>query len=185
MIEALKAVAAGELRPAYVPARPPSEASAGWTVEPHAGMARGAGRAADGRRRHGDARRCGRVRADAPGAELLVAVGVDGDGEPVAAAIAASAEGVSVEAVMRYDATRSLGNVTFDGARAPTGGRPPRCSPTPGTGPGADRGRIARRGADVPRGRRSSTRKERFTFGRAIGSYQAIKHELDRDAAPP
>ncbi len=26
--------------------------------------------------------------------------------------------------------------------------------------------------------------KERFTFGRAIGSYQSIKHELDRGAAP-
>src|SRR5205085_3095222 len=38
--ESLEAVAGGELRPAYVPARPPSELENGWTVEPHSGFAR-------------------------------------------------------------------------------------------------------------------------------------------------
>src|SRR5437764_2069925 len=32
--ESLAAVAAGEVRPAYVPARPPSDQEPGWTVEP-------------------------------------------------------------------------------------------------------------------------------------------------------
>ncbi len=31
--ESLAAVAAGELRPVYLPARPPSELEPGWTVE--------------------------------------------------------------------------------------------------------------------------------------------------------
>src|SRR5947209_16757429 len=38
--EALDAVAAGELRPVYVPARPPSFGEEGWTVEPRGGFVR-------------------------------------------------------------------------------------------------------------------------------------------------
>ena len=38
-------------------------------------------------------------------------------GAPVAAAVAADADGVSTESLWRYDATRPLGHVTFDGAR--------------------------------------------------------------------
>src|SRR5947209_213926 len=38
--ESLQAVAAGELRPVYVPARPPSELEEGWTVEPASGLTR-------------------------------------------------------------------------------------------------------------------------------------------------
>jgi len=54
---------------------------------------------------------------DAPGADLLVAIGETADGTPVAAAIDADAEGVSVEALTRYDATRSLAHVSFSQAR--------------------------------------------------------------------
>src|SRR5947209_431369 len=43
--ESLERIAAGELRPAYVPARPPSELEQGWTVEPRSGFAREIGRA--------------------------------------------------------------------------------------------------------------------------------------------
>src|SRR5205085_1497560 len=86
--------------------------------------------------------------------------------------------GVSVEPVTRYDAARSLGHVTF----------------------GPARGRRLDVGADVLSDAwylaqaliaaeslgavqtclemSVSYAKERFTFGRAIGSYQAIKHEL-------
>ena len=35
--ESLPAIAAGELRPAYVPARPPGELEPAWTVEPDLG----------------------------------------------------------------------------------------------------------------------------------------------------
>src|SRR5437764_3929179 len=38
--ECLEAVAAGELRPAYVPARPPSANEREWTVEARSGMGR-------------------------------------------------------------------------------------------------------------------------------------------------
>ena len=57
----------------------------------------------------------------------------------------------SVETVIRYDATRSLGHVTFSRrprapARRRRGGARRRLVPRPG----ADRGRVARRGSDVP-----------------------------------
>ena len=174
----LEAVAAGELRPAYVPARPPSELEPGWTVEAAAGFARAAAPTVSG---DGDEVTLDGTVAwvpDAPGAELLVAIGVDAGGQPVAVAVEAGADGVAVETVMRYDATRSLGHVTFTGAR--------------GRRLAADAGVLADAwylahaliaaesiGAvqtclDVS----VAYAKERFTFGRAIGSYQAIKHEL-------
>jgi alkylation response protein AidB-like acyl-CoA dehydrogenase len=115
---------------------------------------------------------------DAPGADLLVAIGRGDGGLPAAVAIAADAEGVSIEPLRAYDATRSLGNVTFSSAR----GR------KLDVGPGVldDAWYLAQAliaaeslGAvqtclDVS----VAYAKERFTFGRAIGSYQAIKHEL-------
>ena len=117
--ESLPAIAAGELRPAYVPARPPSDLDPAWTVEPRSGMARVAAPSAivDG----DYVRLDGEVAfvPDAPGSELLVAVGVTDDGAPVGVAIEASGAGVTVEPVMRYDATRSLGHVTFRGAARP------------------------------------------------------------------
>jgi alkylation response protein AidB-like acyl-CoA dehydrogenase len=176
--ESLAALAAGEARPAYVPARPPGELEPAWTVEPVSGFARaGAPRASvDGDQVTLD----GTVAfvPDAPGADLLVAVGIDDDGQPVGVAIDAGAEGVSVEKIVRYDATRSLGHVTFSAAR----GR--RLAVEPAVL--ADAWYLAHAliaaesiGAvqtclDVSVG----YAKERFTFGRAIGSYQAIKHEL-------
>jgi alkylation response protein AidB-like acyl-CoA dehydrogenase len=174
----LPAVAAGELRPVYVPARPPGELEESWTVEAAAGFARVAAPlvAAAGDEVTVD----GAVAwvPDAPGADLLVVVGVDGDGEPVAVAVEAGAETVAVESVVRYDASRSLGHVTFTGAR----GRRLAVE----TDVLADAWYLAHAliaaesiGAvqtclDVS----VAYAKERFTFGRAIGSYQAIKHEL-------
>src|SRR5437764_9202748 len=38
--ESLSAIAAGQLRPAYVPARPPGDLVNGWTVDPSAGLSR-------------------------------------------------------------------------------------------------------------------------------------------------
>jgi len=176
--ESLEAVAAGEMRPAYLPARPPSELERGWTVEPASGLTRAeAPRATvEGDRVLLD----GTVAfvPDAPGADLLVAIGESEDGAPVAAAVPCDADGLSVESVMRYDATRALGHVTFSSAS----------------------GRLLEVGADtltdawyvaqsllaaesigaVQTCLETSVAyaKERFTFGRAIGSYQAIKHEL-------
>ena len=174
----LAEVAAGELRPAYVPARPPSDLEDQWTVDPRTGYARGAAPKAsvDGDEVTLD----GTVAfvPDAPGADLLVAVGVTADGSPVAVAVPSDADGLSVQPVTRYDATRSLGHVTFASAR----GR--RLDVDAGVL--ADAWYLAQAliageslGAvqtclDIS----VAYAKERFTFGRAIGSYQAIKHEL-------
>jgi alkylation response protein AidB-like acyl-CoA dehydrogenase len=176
--ESLPAVASGELRPAYVPARPPSEDESRWTVEPSSGMARpDAPRAVVS---GAEVELDGTVAfvPDAPGADLLVAVAVSEDGSPVAVAVAADSEGVSVEAVVRYDATRSLGHVTFTRAR----GRRLDVGPEVL----ADAWYLAH--ALIAAESLGAVQtclevsvayaKERFTFGRAIGSYQAVKHEL-------
>jgi alkylation response protein AidB-like acyl-CoA dehydrogenase len=176
--ESLEAVAVGEVRPVYVPARPPGDEVGGWTVDAASGLERPSAPKAEV---DGDSVTLTGAAAfvpDAPGADLLVAIGVTGDGTPVAAAISADASGVSVEGVMRYDATRSLGHITFEGAQ----------------------GRKLDVGEEVLEDAWYLTQaligseslgavqsclevaveyaKERFTFGRAIGSYQAIKHDL-------
>jgi alkylation response protein AidB-like acyl-CoA dehydrogenase len=176
--ESLPAVAAGDVRPAYVPLRPPSGVERAWTAEPAAGLAR-----AQAPRVQGDGSSVtldGSVAfvPDAPGAGLLVAVAVREGGAVVAVAIDADSEGVTVEPVTRYDATRSLAHVSFKGAV----GRPLA----------VDREVLTKAwylahaliaaeslGAVQTCLEVSVTyAKERFTFGRAIGSYQAIKHEL-------
>jgi alkylation response protein AidB-like acyl-CoA dehydrogenase len=169
--EALRAVAAGEVRPVYVPARPPGDAGDGWTADARQGLARVAAPTIGD-----DGTVTGAVAwvPDAPGAELFVVVGTDASGAPAAAVV----EGAAVEAVTRYDATRSLGHVMFDGA--------------PGRRLAVDADALASAWyvaqaliAAESLGTIQTTldmsvqyAKERFTFGRAIGSYQAIKHEL-------
>ncbi len=115
---------------------------------------------------------------DLADAGLLVAIGVTADGEPVGVAVEADADGIAVEAVRSYDATRSLAHVSFQGAR----GRRLEVD----LGVLEDAWYLAQAliaaeslGAvqtclDVS----VQYAKERFTFGRAIGSYQAVKHEL-------
>jgi alkylation response protein AidB-like acyl-CoA dehydrogenase len=172
----LSAVAAGDVRPAWLPARPPGDLVDGWTVEPREGMRRaGAPRAAV----NGDTVTfTGEVAfvPDAPGADLLVVVGVDDGGRPVAGVIEAGAAGV--EAVRRYDATRSLGHVTLAGA--------------PGRRLTVDEDQLARAwylaqallaaesvgAVETALEMAVQYAKQRFTFGRAIGSYQAVKHGL-------
>ena len=174
----LEAVAAGELRPVYVPTRPPGELEQSWTAEPAAGFARADAPSVTG---EGDEVTIDGMVAwvpDAPGADLLVAVGVDGSGQPVALAVESGADGVAVETVVRYDATRSLGHVTFTGAR----GR----RLAVGAGVAADAWYLAHAliaaesigAVQTCLDMSVAYAKERFTFGRAIGSYQAIKHEL-------
>jgi alkylation response protein AidB-like acyl-CoA dehydrogenase len=176
--ESLEAVASGELRPAYVPARPPGDRESEWTVEPLSGWGR---HPAPKATTEGDQVTLEGTVAfvpDTPGAGLLVAVGVTSDGEPVAAAVPAEGSGVSVEPVVRYDATRVLGHVTFNGAS----GRKLELGP--------DRlanawylahALIAAESLGAVQTCLDTSvayAKERFTFGRPIGSYQAIKHEL-------
>jgi alkylation response protein AidB-like acyl-CoA dehydrogenase len=174
----LEAIAAGAVRTAWLPARPPGDADPdpAWTVERARGMGREAAPTASVE--GGEVTFSGTVAwvPDAPGAEILVVVGVTADREPVAGAIEASA--AAVESVVRYDATRALAHVTLDGAR----------------GARLDVGpeQIARAwylaqallaaesvgAVETALEMAVAYAKERFTFGRAIGSYQAIKHGL-------
>ena len=176
--ETLEAIASGELRPAYLPARPPGGDGDGWTVDPRAGFGRPA--AARAIVNGGEVTLDGEVAfvPDAPDAGLLVAVAIDDGGQPVAAAVEPSADGVTVEPVVRYDATRPLAHVSFTGAR----GRRLDVSVDVLADAwflahaliAAESIGAAQTCLDVS----VEYAKERYTFGRAIGSYQAIKHEL-------
>jgi alkylation response protein AidB-like acyl-CoA dehydrogenase len=177
--ETLRKLAAGEMRAAYVPARPGDDVDAAWTVEPRSGRRRTPAPEVV-RGDEGLATVNGSVSwvPDAVGADILVVVGVDANG-PVAVAFGRGADGVAVEAATGiYDATRPLGHVTLDNA----------C------------GRVLAAGEQELRRawflahtliaaeslgaveecleRSVAYAKERYTFGRAIGSYQAVKHAL-------
>jgi alkylation response protein AidB-like acyl-CoA dehydrogenase len=176
--ESLQGVASGELRPVYVPARPPGELENGWTVEPKSGLERAEAPRATV---NGDEVVLDGTAAfvpDAPGADLFVAVGETEDGTPVGVAVPADADGVSVEAEVVYDSTRSLGHVTFSDAKGRRLDVDPEAL--------ADAWYVAQSllaaeavgAVQTCRDKSVEYAKERFTFGRAIGSYQAIKHEL-------
>jgi alkylation response protein AidB-like acyl-CoA dehydrogenase len=174
--EALEAVATGELRPTWLPARPPGDLVEGWTVDARTGKHR-----ADAPRATVDGDEVsftGEVAwvPDAPGADLLVVVGVDEAGAPVAGVVEASAADVS--AVTRYDATRSLGHVRLDGA---AGRRLEVTEEQLARAWYLGQALLAAESLGAVEATREMAvayAKERFTFGRAIGSYQAIKHGL-------
>jgi alkylation response protein AidB-like acyl-CoA dehydrogenase len=175
--ESLCALAAGEIRAAYVPARPSGEREPRWTAEPRTGLAR-----ADAPRAKIDGAEAvvdGTVAfvPDAPGAELLVVVCV-AEGSPVAVVLPADAEGVGIESVVRYDATRSLGHTSFTQAR---GRVAPVDAPILTDAWYLAHALIAAESLGAVQTCLEVSvayAKERFTFGRAIGSYQAVKHEL-------
>jgi hypothetical protein len=157
--EGIEAIASGERRAAVVAAMPPGDLDDGWTWDARSGKARvPAG---------GDA---AHWVLDAPGADVLVVVGADGAVSVV--------EGAAVEPVTRYDATRSLGHVTLAGT-----------SGTPLDVRAEDAASAWHLAQTLIAAESIGTvetlldmgvayAKERFTFGRAIGSYQAIKHQL-------
>jgi alkylation response protein AidB-like acyl-CoA dehydrogenase len=189
--DGLEAIAAGALRPVWIPTRPPGDLEPNWTVDgpgaarPDAPTIEGVGETV---------RVTGRASfvPDAPGADLIVVVGVDG----TVAAVAADAEGVTVERVVRYDVTRALAHVTFAGAQGVRLAVDPDVAADAATSASGGAGSMEAVAADAwyvaqalvaaeAVGTVQTTlemsvqyAKERFTFGRAIGSYQAIKHEL-------
>ena len=199
--DGLDAIASGEVRPVWITTRPPGDLEPNWTVD-GPGVTRPAAPTIEG---DGEAVRVtGRASfvPDAPGADLLVVVGVDG----TVAAVPADAAGVSVEPVTRYDVTRALAHVTLDGAEGvrlavdddvaaagaamePVAADAATSAPDAGAAMepvAADAWYVAQAlVAAEAVGTVQTTlemsvqyAKERFTFGRAIGSYQAIKHEL-------
>jgi alkylation response protein AidB-like acyl-CoA dehydrogenase len=168
--EAAERLASGDARATFVAAQPPGDLDEGWTVEGERSMARQSPPTIS---RDGTVE--GRVPwvVDAPGAQVFVVVGADG-----AAAVVEAGDGVSVEEEFRYDPTRALGHVTFSGAK----GR--RLSVSPDEVAKAWFLAQALLAAESVGAAQACLEmavpyaKERFTFGRAIGSYQAIKHQL-------
>jgi alkylation response protein AidB-like acyl-CoA dehydrogenase len=175
---AAEPAAAGELRVAWLPAAPPTDLEPRWTVDPRGGLLRGDLPTAtvDG----DDATLTGEVPwvPDAAQADALVAVGRTEDGRVVPVLLDADAAGVSIGGLWRYDPTRPLGHVRLDGARGRT--------------IAADEDAVARAWhvaqavlaaeavgtVDAILPIAVAYAKERHTFGRPIGSYQAVKHGL-------
>lgn len=170
----LEAVASGETRAAFVPARPPNDLDDRWTVDPERGLSRVEAPVVDA-----DGAVTGDVPwvVEAPGAGLLVVVALQG-GAPVAVVVEADADGVTVEDVRRYDATRLLGHVRLQGARGIVldvgAGELERAWHLSQALLAAESVGAVEACLEMA----VQYAKERFTFGRPIGSYQAIKHGL-------
>lgn len=173
----LEALATGERRAAYLPVSPPDDLSGKWAIDPRSGLERPAAPTATG---DGDGARVSGVLSfvpDAPGADLLVGVALL-DGKPVGIAIEGDAQGVTIEATTRYDASRSLGHVTLENAPAlvldaPEGSLASAWFLAQSLIAAESLGSVET-ALDVS----VEYAKERHTFGRAIGSYQAVKHSL-------
>ena len=162
------ALAEGTERAAFAAARPPSDIEDAWTVEPELGSTRApAPVLADGTV-------TGAVHwvPDAEGADHLVVVLADGRAAHVRAADAV------VEPLTVYDVTRPLAHVRFDGAPATLLETTPEESAAAWFLAQALIGAEALGASDVALETSVAYARERHTFGRAIGSYQAVKHEL-------
>jgi alkylation response protein AidB-like acyl-CoA dehydrogenase len=115
---------------------------------------------------------------DAPGAGVLVVIASDLGGQLVAVVVEDAADAVDVQEVRSYDPTRSLGNVRLDG----TAGRSLKLSAAQAAeGRSLQRALIAAESVGASSACLNMARDyalDRMAFGRAIGSYQAIKHKL-------
>ncbi len=177
--EFMPALATGERRAAYLPAQPPGELDQRWSTDPAGGSARSDVPSA------GAAGADGRVPVtgsfafvpDAPGADTLVGVALS-DGKPVGVAILADAPGVEIEPVTRYDSTRSLGHVTLENAPAVVLDCPEETLAAAWYLAQALIAAESLGSVETALDVSVAYAKERFTFGRAIGSYQAVKHSL-------
>jgi alkylation response protein AidB-like acyl-CoA dehydrogenase len=174
----LAELANGQRRAAYLPAQPPGDLLQRWSGDP----LHGAGPAAlpiAQQGEGGDAHVSGVIAfvPDAPGSDVLVG-GASLDDEVVAIAIDAAQPGVEIEPVQRYDATRSLGHVRLQSAQAEVFAG--------GAGALTSAWHLAQAliaaeslgAVETALEVSVAYAKERYTFGRAIGSYQAVKHSL-------
>jgi alkylation response protein AidB-like acyl-CoA dehydrogenase len=174
----LEALASGERRAAYLPASPPSDVSEGWSVDPRSGSARPPAPTATSAG-GSVAKVSGQLSfvPDAPGADVLVGVALL-DGKPVGIAIEAGAPGLSIEATARYDATRSLGHVTLKDATATVLDASEESLAAAWYLAQALIAAESLGSVETALDVSVQYAKERHTFGRAIGSYQAVKHSL-------
>jgi alkylation response protein AidB-like acyl-CoA dehydrogenase len=175
----LPALAEGERRVAYLPSCPPGDVEENWSTDPASGLQRGSLPTAGAPDGDGHVTLNGSFAfvPDAPGANALVGVALL-DGKPVGVAILSDAPGLKVEPVSRYDATRSLGHVTLNDTPAVILDAPQES--LAGAWYLAQALIAAESLGSVETALDVSVAyaKERFTFGRAIGSYQAVKHSL-------
>ncbi|HEY7831626.1 MAG TPA: acyl-CoA dehydrogenase family protein [Solirubrobacteraceae bacterium] len=187
----LPALASGEQRAAYLPACPPNDVFDSWCVDPLHGSERPAppvaSAASEG---HVTVSGTYAFVPDAPGADVLVGValldtpqgtphgGGQAGSKPVGVAIKAGGEGVSVEAIRRYDATRSLGHVTLNEARGVLLDTPVDSLAAAWHLAQALLAAESIGAVETALDMSVAYAKERHTFGRAIGSYQAVKHSL-------
>jgi alkylation response protein AidB-like acyl-CoA dehydrogenase len=173
----LEPLATGERRAAYLPVSPPDDLQQRWSADPAAGFERAPAptAVADG----AQARVSGQLSfvPDAPGADLLVGVALL-DAQPVGVAIEANAPGVAVEALTRYDATRSLGHVSLQDAPATVLDAPVESLAAAWHLSQALIAAESLGSVETALDVSVAYAKERHTFGRAIGSYQAVKHGL-------
>jgi alkylation response protein AidB-like acyl-CoA dehydrogenase len=177
-------LATGERRAAYLPAQPPTQLDERWTTDPASGAARAAIPSAS-TGADGSVSISGSFAfvPDAPGADVLVGVALldtqaGTGGKPAGVAIEADAAGVSIESVNRYDATRSLGHVTLADAPALVLDAPAESLAAAWYLAQALIAAESLGSVETALDVSVAYAKERFTFGRAIGSYQAVKHAL-------
>ncbi len=181
----LDALASGERRAAYLPVRPPDDLSELWTLDPAHGLGRPSALSAirDGSANGGSPAAKARVSGqlsfvpDAPGAGVLAGVALL-DGQPTGIVIDSSAPEVSIEAVQGYDATRSLGHITLNDAPAIVLDATVESLASAWHLAQALLAAESLGSVETALEVSVAYAKERHTFGRAIGSYQAVKHSL-------
>jgi alkylation response protein AidB-like acyl-CoA dehydrogenase len=177
--ELLPSLATGERRAAYLPARPPGDVQDRWSVDPPSGFEPAPLATAGTPGEDGRVPVSGRFAfvPDAPGADVLVGAALQ-DGKPIGIAIPGDSPGVQVRAVVRYDATRSLGQVSFSDAPAIVLGTPEDSLASAWHLAQALLAAESIGAVETALDVSVQYAKERSTFGRSIGSYQAVKHSL-------
>jgi alkylation response protein AidB-like acyl-CoA dehydrogenase len=177
--ELLPSLASGERRAAYLPARPPGDIYDRWSADPASGFEPAPLATA------GTPGEDGRVPVsgsfafvpDAPGADVFVGAALQ-DGRPIGVAIRDSSPGMDVSAVVRYDSTRSLGQVSFIDTPAIVLDTPEESLASAWHLAQALLAAESIGAVETALEFSVQYAKDRFTFGRSIGSYQAIKHAL-------
>jgi alkylation response protein AidB-like acyl-CoA dehydrogenase len=184
--EFLPELASGERRVAYLPARPADDLSERWSGDPASGLERSALPSAGAPGEDGRVRLNGSFAfvPDAPGANALVGVAMLEDRlaptakRLVGVAILSDSPGVEVKEVRRYDATRSLGHVSLSEAPAVVLDAPVASLAAAWYLAQALIAAESLGSVETALEVSVAYAKERHTFGRAIGSYQAVKHSL-------
>jgi alkylation response protein AidB-like acyl-CoA dehydrogenase len=172
-------LATGERRVAYLPARPPDDLDDRWSADPASGLQRASLATATTAGEDASVTLNGSFAfvPDAPGANALVGVALL-DGQPVGVAVLRDAPGVDVQPTRRYDATRSLGHVALTDAPAVLVDAPEESLAAAWYLAQALIAAESLGSVETALDVSVAYAKERHTFGRAIGSYQAVKHSL-------